>query len=51
MDLITQILLCIGAFALIVVVGTFVGILLVTVEDIIAEREQERERSKWRTKK
>lgn len=51
MDLITQILVFIGAFALIVVVGTFVGILLVMVEDIIAEREQERERSKWRTKK
>lgn len=51
MDLITQILVFIGAFALIVVVGTFVGILLVTVEDIIAERGQERERSKWRTKK
>lgn len=51
MGLITQILVFIGAFALINVVGTFVGILLVTVEDIIAEREQERERSKWRTKK
>lgn len=51
MGLITQILVYIGAFALIVVVGAFVGILLVTVEDIIAEREQERERSKWRTKK
>lgn len=51
MDLITQLLLYIGAFALIVVVGTFVGILLVTVEDIIADRDQERERSKWRTKK
>lgn len=51
MDLITQMLIYVGAFALIVVVGTFIGILLVTVEDIIAEREQERERSKWRTKK
>lgn len=51
MDLITQILVCIGAFAVIVVVGTFAGVLLATVEDIITEREQERERSKWRTKK
>lgn len=51
MGMLGHLMMYIGALSLIVVVGTFVGILLVTVEDIIAEREQERERSKWRTKK
>lgn len=51
MDVLTQILLGLGAISLIVIIGTFVGITMATIDDIIAEREQERERSKWRTKK
>ncbi|KAF3306017.1 hypothetical protein FPV25_03095 [Carnobacterium sp. PL17GRE32] len=51
MNVLTQLLLGLGALTLIAVVGTFVGITMATIDDIIAEREQERERSKWRTKK
>lgn len=51
MDVLTQILLGLGALILIVIIGTFVGITMATIDDIIAEREQEKERSKWRTKK
>lgn len=51
MDILTQLLLGLGALTLIAVVGTFVGITMATIDDMIAEREQERERTKWRTKK
>lgn len=51
MDILTQLLLGLGAISLIVIIGTFVGITMATIDDIIVEREQERERSKWRTKK
>ena len=48
MDLITQLLLSIGAFSLIVVVGSFVGIMMVVIEDTIEEHQQARERNKRR---
>ena len=46
MDLLTQLLLYIGAFALIVVVGTFIIIMLNTIVDVIDEQQQARERDK-----
>ena len=48
MDLLTQLLLGMGAFSLIVVVGTFIGIMMVVVEDTIEEHQQARERDKRR---
>lgn len=48
MDLLTQLLLSIGAFALIVVVGSFVGIMMVVIEDTVEESRQARERDKRR---
>lgn len=51
MDLITQLLLCIGAFALIIVVGTFIGIMMVVIEDTIEEHQQAKERDKRRDNK
>ena len=46
MDILTQILLVLGAFSLIVVVGSFVGIMMVVIEDTIEEHRQSRERNK-----
>ena len=48
MDVLTQILLGMGAFSLIVVVGSFIGIMIVVIEDMIEERRQARERNKRR---
>ena len=48
MDLLTQLLLGMGAFSLIVVVGSFIGIMMVVIEDMIEERQQARERNKRR---
>ena len=48
MDLLTQLLLGIGALTLIVVVGAFVGIMMVVIEDTIEEQRQARERNKRR---
>ena len=48
MDLLTQLLLGMGAFSLIVVVGSFIGIMMVVIEDTIEERQQARERGKRR---
>ena len=48
MDVLTQILLGMGAFSLIVVVGSFIGIMMVVIEDMIEERRQARERNKRR---
>lgn len=48
MDLLTQLLLYIGTFALIVVVGTFIFIMLNTIVDVIEEQQQARERNKRR---
>ena len=48
MDLLTQLLLGMGAFSLIVVVGSFIGIMMVVVEDTIEEQRQARERNKRR---
>ena len=50
MDLLTQLLLSIGAFALLVIVGSFVGIMMVVIEDTIEEHQQARERNKRRFK-
>ena len=47
MDLLTQLLLGIGAFSLIVVVGSFIGIMMLLIGDAIEERQQARERDKW----
>ena len=46
MDILTQLLLGLGALTLIVIIGTFVGITMATIDDIIEERQQARERSK-----
>ena len=48
MDLLTQLLLYAGAFALLVVVGTFIFIMLNTIFDVIEEQQQARERNKRR---
>lgn len=48
MDLLAQLLLGMGAFSLILVVGSFVGIMMSVVEDTIEERQQARERNKRR---
>ena len=51
MDLLTQLLLGIGVFALIVVVGSFVGIMMAVIDDMIDEHQQARERNKRREQK
>lgn len=48
MDVLTQLLLVIGAITLIVVVGSFIGIMMVVIEDMIEEHQQARERDKRR---
>lgn len=48
MDLLTQLLLSIGAFALLVVLGSFIFIMLNTILDVIEEQQQARERDKRR---
>lgn len=46
MDLLTQLLVSIGVFSLGVVVGSFIGIMIIVIEDMIDEKQQARERSK-----
>ena len=48
MDILTQILLGLGAMTLIVIIGTFVGIMMATIDDVIEERQQAKERDKRR---
>ena len=48
MDLLTQLLLGLGAMTLIVIIGTFVGITMATIDDIIEEHRQAKEREKRR---
>lgn len=48
MDLLTQLLVSIGVFSLGVVVGSFIGIMIIVIEDMIEEQRQARERSKRR---
>ena len=48
MDILTQILLGLGAMTLIVIIGTFVGITMATIDDMIEERQQAKERNKRR---
>ena len=48
MDILTQILLGLGAMTLIVIIGTFVGITMATIDDTIEEHQQARERDKRR---
>ena len=48
MDLLTQLLLGMGAITLIVIIGTFVGITMATIDDMIEEHRQARERNKRR---
>ena len=48
MDILTKLLLGIGALTLIVVVGSFTGIMMVVIEDTIEEHQQARERDKRR---
>ena len=45
MDVLTQILLGLGAMTLIVIIGTFVGITMATIDDMIEEHQQARERN------
>lgn len=46
MDILGQLLLGMGAFSLGVVVGAFIGIMIIVIEDMIEEHRQARERSK-----
>lgn len=46
MDLLTQFLLGIGALSLIVVVGSFFGIMMVVIDDMIEEQRQANERDR-----
>lgn len=48
MDILTQLLIGLGALTLIVIIGTFVGITMATIDDMIEERQQARERNKRR---
>ena len=48
MDILTQLLLGMGALTLIVIIGTFVGITMATIDDMIEEHQQARERDKRR---
>ena len=48
MDILGQLLLGMGAFSLIVIIGTFVGITMATIDDMIEERQQAKERDKRR---
>ena len=48
MDLLTQILLGLGAMTLIVIIGTFVGITMATIDDMFEEQRQAKERNKRR---
>lgn len=48
MDLLTQLLLSIGAFSLLVVLGTFIFLMMDTTLDAIDEKRQARERGKKR---
>ena len=48
MDLLTQLLIGLGALTLIVIIGTFVGITMATIDDTIEEHQQARERDKRR---
>ena len=48
MDILTQLLLGMGAFSLIVVVASFIGIMTTVLGDIAIERQQARERNKRR---
>ena len=48
MGVLTQILLGLGAMTLIVIIGTFVGIMMATIDDMIEERQQAKERDKRR---
>ena len=48
MDLLTQLLVSIGVFLLGVVVGSFIGIMIIVIEDMIDEKKQARERNKRR---
>ena len=48
MDILGQLLLGMGAFSLIVIIGTFVGITMATIDDMIEEHQQAKERNKRR---
>ena len=46
MDILGQLVLCLVAFALLVIVGSFIGIMMAVIEDMIEEHQQARERDK-----
>lgn len=46
MDILGQLLLCLVAFALLVIVGSFVFIMTNVIVDVIEEHQQARERAK-----
>ena len=45
MDLLTQLLIGLGAMTLIVIIGTFVGITMATIDDMFEEHQQAKERN------
>ena len=46
MDLLTQLLIGLGAMTLIVIIGTFMGITMATIDDMFEEHQQAKERNK-----
>ena len=48
MDVLTQLLLGLGSLTLIVIIGTFIGITMATIDDMFEEHRQARERNKRR---
>ena len=48
MDLLTQLLLYVGAFALLVIVGSFIFLIMDTTLDVIDEQRQAKERDRRR---
>ena len=48
MDILTQILLGLGSLTLIVIIGTFIGITMATIDDMFEEHQQAKERDKRR---
>ena len=48
MDVLTQLLIGLGAMTLVVIIGTFVGITMATIDDTIEEHQQAKERDNRR---
>ena len=48
MNILTQLLIGLGVLTLIVIIGTFVGVTMATIDDMIEEHQQAKERNKRR---